>query len=189
MIKRNAMTWMGSALLLVGGFVAFSPAAIARAGDAPDSEQVSRLLAEAKSMAFQLKDDAATMETFSRMDLGWESHKIAINQIKDDVNALGKQVAKLQAAEANAAPWQRVAIERMNPYLDEMCGYTTAVIEHLNGDARHTVAEYRDFLQANADYSADLASMIANFVDYGNAKQRREELGEKLEIAPCREMT
>jgi hypothetical protein len=161
-------------------------AALGRSSGVSDSEQVSKLLSEAKTMAFQLKEDAATMETYSRMDLSWESHKVAINQIKDHVNALGKQVAKLKAAEVSASPLQATAIDRINPYLDEMVGYTTAVIEHLNGDKRHNFAEYKDYLEANADYSADLASMVADFVDYGNAKHRVERLGDKLEVTPFR---
>jgi len=109
-----------------------------------------------------------------------------INQIKEHINVLGKQVAKLKAAEAGASPWQKTAINRINPFLDEMVGYTTAVIERLNGDRKHTIADYKDYLEANADYSTDLAAMIGDFVDYGNAKDRTERLAAKLEIAPAR---
>jgi len=71
----------------------------------------------------------------------------------------------------------------MNPYLDELGGYTSAAIEHINGNLTvHTMQEYRDYLEANADYASDLAAMIANFVDYGKAKQRMERLGSKLEV-------
>jgi hypothetical protein len=43
---------------------------------------------------------------------------------------------------------------RIPPFLDEPEGYTSAVIEHLNGENRRTIAEYQDYLEANADYSA-----------------------------------
>ena len=66
-----------------------------------------------------------------------------------------------------------------------MTGYTYAVIEHLNGDKKHSFAEYKDYLEANADYSADLAKMIGDFVDYGKTKQRVEKLGGKLEVPPA----
>jgi hypothetical protein len=46
--------------------------------------------------------------------------------------------------------------------------------------------EYRDYLEANADYAADLASMIGDFVDYGNTRQRVARLGAKLEVPPAR---
>jgi hypothetical protein len=161
-------------------------ACLAKAAGAPDSEKVTKLLSEAKTMAFQVKEDAATMESFTYMNVSWESHASTINQMKDHVNALGRQVDKLKAARNEASPWQRVAIDRITPFLDELGGYTEAIIEHINGTQRRDFAEYKDFLEANADYSADLAAMVAEFVDYGNTKARLERLGAKLEIRPAK---
>jgi hypothetical protein len=45
--------------LLVAGILVMSPA-LATA-DVPDSEQVSKLLSEAKTQAFQLREDASTI--------------------------------------------------------------------------------------------------------------------------------
>jgi hypothetical protein len=120
------------------------------------------------------------------MNVSWESHAAAINQIRDHVNALGRQVAKLKEARANASPWQKTAIDRINPFLDELSGYSEAAIEHINGQKRHTIDEYKDYLEANADYSADLAAMIGDFVDYGKTKRRMERLAAKLEVPASR---
>jgi len=180
MIKRNSIACTGAMALMLAGFLV--PSSAAKTVAAGDSEQVSKLLSETKTMAFQLKEDAVMMEGFTRMDASWESHVIAINQIKEDINALGREFAKLQAAGDAASPWQRTAIARISPYLDELVGYTTAVIERLTGDRKHNIADYRDYLEANADYATDLAAMIANFVDYGNARDRVENLGGKLEV-------
>jgi hypothetical protein len=177
MSYRKVLGWIGTVALVPAGFVFAGPI-----NDVPDSEQVSKLLSETKTMAFQLKEDATTMETFTRMNVSWESHKIAINQIKDHVNALLKQETRLQEAKATGSPWQRQAIDRITPYLDELEGYTLAIIEHLNGETKHTIAEYKDFLEANADYSSDLAAMIANFVDYGRSKEKMQNLGARLEV-------
>jgi hypothetical protein len=178
-MKNHVARW-----ITITGLVA--TACLAKTVAAPDSENVSKLLSDAKTMAFQIKEDAATMESFTWMNVSWESHAVAINQIKDHVNTLGRQVEKLKAARNEASPWQRTAIDRTVPYLDELGGYTTAIIEQLNGTEKHNFAEYKDFLEANADYSADLAAMIAEFVDYGNAKAKVERLGEKLEIHPAK---
>jgi hypothetical protein len=43
--------------------------------------------------------------------------------------------------------------------------------------------EYKDYLEANADYSADLAAMIADFVDYGKTKQGFERLTAKTRVS------
>jgi len=180
MNKHTSIVWVGASALLLAGFLA-APSTI-NAADAPDSEQVSKLLSEAKTLAFQVKEDAVTMESYTRMNVSWEAHSAAIHQIKEHVNALGRQVTKLKEARDTASPWQRTAIDRIDPFLDELSGYTEAVIEHLNGATKHTPDEYKDYLEANADYATDLAAMIGDFVDYGRTKQRLERFSTKLEI-------
>jgi len=148
---HKLITWMAAPGLLLAGFLVIP--ATSRAADAPDSEQVSKLLSEAKTMAFQLKEDAVTMESFTRMNVSWQSHAAAINQIKDHINVLGRQVAKLKDARNTGSAWQQTAIDRITPFLDELGAYTYAVIEHINGEKKHTPAEYTDYLEANADYA------------------------------------
>jgi hypothetical protein len=184
MKKQNSIARVGASAFLLTGFLAAS--SVMTAADAPDSEQVSKLLSEAKTAAFQIKEDAIIMESYTRVDVSLESHAVAINLVKDHVNELGRVVNKLNEAKGSASPWQRTAIDRIQPYLDELGGYTTAVIEHINGTPKHTAAEYKDYLEANVDYSGDLAAMIADYVNYGNAKQRVERLSAKLELAAAR---
>jgi len=176
---RRTITWAAPGLLLAG-LLATPPAS--KAAETPDSEQVSKLLSQAKTMAFELKEDAVTMESFTRMNVSMETHAVAINQIKDHINALTRQTAKLKEARNDGSPWQQTAIDRITPYLDELGGYTYAVIEHINGEVRHTPGEYKDYLEANADYATDLAAMIGDFVDFGKSKDRMQHLADKLEI-------
>lgn len=184
MSKYRSIVWMGTPMFLLAGLLVAS--STINAADVPDSEQVSKLLSDAKTLAFQLKEDAVTMESYTRMNVSWESHAAAINQIKEHVNALGRQVTKLKDARNVASPWQKTAIDRIDPFLDELAGYTTAVIEHIKGEPKHNMDEYKDYLEANADYATDLAAMIADFVDYGRTKQRLERLATKLEVPPVK---
>ena len=63
MSKRKPITWLGTLALLLAGFlVSSSTMKAAKAADVADSEQVSKLLSDTKTMAFQLKEDAATMD-------------------------------------------------------------------------------------------------------------------------------
>jgi hypothetical protein len=177
MKKRTLKLWIGTPAVLLAGWAGTANAAVV-----PGSEHVAKLLSEAKTMAFQLKEDAVAMEGFTRMNVSRESHAVAINQIREHVNALEKQEAKLKDARTEAAPWQKSAIDQIAPYLDELEGYTSAVIERLTDQPKRLFTdEYKDFLQANADYATDLADMIANFVDYGKTRDRVERLGNKLE--------
>jgi hypothetical protein len=176
----------GTSALIAGGvLLALSFAPIVRAAEPAatgDSERVAKLLVETRDTAVQLKINAVTMESFRRMNLDSTSHALAINEIKSEVNELGRQFARLKALEAEASPWQSVAINRIEPYLGELGGYTAAVIERLNGDRTHTFADYDDYLVANADYATDLVTMLTDFVDYGNSRGRVERLGGKLEV-------
>lgn len=171
----KSIAWMGALPLLMG-------TALAAEVGGPEPA-VSKLLSEAKTQAFQVKEDAVTMESFNRMTVSRETQAAMINQVRDHINALVLTENKLQAAREDAAPWQKQVIGRIVPFLDELNGYTSAVIEHLNGKTPHTFAEYKDYLEANADYSTDLAKMIADFVDYGQTKDRLERLTTKLEIS------
>jgi hypothetical protein len=174
MNRTKSIAWLAMA-----GFVATS--ASAKSLEVPDSEQVAKLLSEARTMSYQLKEDAVQMESFTRMTVSWQSHAAALNLIREHSNALGRQAQKLKDARNSAAPWQRTAIDRIEPYLDELGGYVTAAIEHVN-ENKHSLAEYNDYLEANADYASDLATMIGNFVDYGKSRQRLDRLGAKLEV-------
>ena len=167
------------ALFAVTGFLVTS--AFAKTAEVADSEQVSKLLSEAKTMSYQLREDAVEMEGFTRMNVSWQSHAAALSQIREHANTLGRQARKLKDAKESAAPWQKTAIDRIEPWLDELGGYITAAIEHVN-ENKHTLAEYNDYLEANADYASDLSTMIANFVDYGKTRQRLDRLGAKLEL-------
>ena len=181
MTKCKSIVRMGTLVSLLTGFLGASSAI--NPTDFRDSEQVSKLLSEAKTMAFQLKEDAETMEGYTRSDATWESHAAAITQVKERVNALGRQVTKLKDARNTASPWQKAAIDRINPFMDELAGYTEAIIENVNKHPNLlTTPEYKDYLEANADYAGDLAAMIGDFVNYGRTKQRLQRLTEKLEV-------
>ena len=173
-------------LIVFTAALAFAPPAL-KAAELPDSDHVNRLLADARVMAFELKYDADVMEAFTRSTASWETHAVQINYIREHVNELGKQEAKLKAVRAEASPWQRTVIDRIMPYLDELGGYTSAVIEHINASPRNlNTAEYKDYLEANVDYSGDLAAMISDFITYGKHKERMEFLNDKLELPVSR---
>lgn len=148
-----------------------------------DSEEVSKLLADAKSEAFELKHDAEIMESFSHSKLSWESHARVIEQIKEHVNAVGRLETKLRNARVTASPWQEQAIDQITPLLNELATYTEAAINHLNANrARLHSTEYQDYLKANYEVASELAALVTDFVDYGKTKNRFEHLRDKLEI-------
>src|SRR5450755_3768122 len=115
MSRQKASVWGGILGSMALGFLVFSP--VMRASD---STEVSKLLSEAKMQAFELKEDAATMETFSRQDVARETITATVSQIRESINAVGRELAKLDAVRDSAAPWQKMAIDQMRPLLREL---------------------------------------------------------------------
>jgi hypothetical protein len=171
--------------LLVLGTAPLSSVVKAAGTPQADSREVVDLLGQAKAQAGQLKLDAAEMETFTRTNVSWESHAEKITSIKDHVNKVGETVAKLNQARDTASPWQKTAIDRVNPLLQELASNTTATIDHLNKEkgGRLNTPEHSHFLRTNAELAANLSTVVADFVDYGKTKAKFEKEARELEVS------
>ena len=168
-----------AAMMFLGGLLT-SPEAKAATGDSPE---ITRLLAEVNDQAIQFRADSDKMAAFTRSNISADSYAQQLQTIKEHVNAAGKAVAKLNEQRADGSPWQQTAIDRLNPMFRELVTNTETVINALNKNrSRVHMKEFQDYVQANADVSADLARVISDFVDYGNAKTKLERLAAKLEI-------
>jgi hypothetical protein len=168
---------------LLAGIAGISSAA--KAGDAADTESVLKLLADAKTQSYAISVDASILESYMRQpSLSWQTHAAEITRMKEDINAAAKTVTKLVDAKGKAEPWQVTAIDRILPYMREIADDTTNAIEYLNKNQAKPliVGAYKDYIEANSDTSQELASLIANFVDYGNHKNRYESLKKTLEL-------
>lgn len=179
---KNARTiWALTATCFIAGTLAMTQA---HAAEKPDSEQVSKLLSEVRSDALLLRDDAQLMESYTRSDISRETQARTVTAVKGHVNAMGKKLAELASAKGDASPWQVAAIERVQPFLRELADNTSRAINYINnGPSNYKTGEYKEYLEVNADVSSELFSLISDFVDYGNSKDRMQRLGMKLEIS------
>lgn len=173
-IKRKGL-YAVLALLLLG-------AAGLRAQTA-DSKHVSKLLANAKTQAFNASEDAELLQSYTRSQLTYTSHAAQLEKIRGHVNELGRTVNDLKAARAEASPWQQVAIDRIDPLLQEMADTLTATIKHMNDNpSRIHMQPFRDYATATYDLTSRMSSAISDFVEYGKVKGRVAELEQKLEM-------
>jgi len=168
--------------LVVAGFLAVAPSLKARIVGA-DSEEISKLLADAKAEAVELKSDAEDMESFTNSQLHWRSYATKVEMIKEHVNKTGGLVAKMEAVKHEGSVWQQKAIEQIKPLLTELAANAQTTIKYLKENpTRVHMSEFRDYVRANYELSRDLEALIRDFVDYDNAKQELARLGDKLEV-------
>ena len=168
-------------LALLAGYLMIPPAL--NAATNPESVDINKLLADAKAEAVELKTDAINMESFTRMNSGWENYASQLEMIRGHVNNSGKLLTKLKDAAPSGALWQQTAISRIEPYLKEMADNTTTTINYLNSNqSKVRLPEFRDLVKANAENATSLEALIRDIVDYGNTKERFERLSRKLEL-------
>ena len=90
----------------------------------------------------------------------------------------------MQNAKETASPWQQQTIDRIDPMLRDIAATVTATINHLSQQPiKLQTAPYKEYVDANAELTADLAEVITDYVDYGKAKNKSEELADKLEVS------
>jgi hypothetical protein len=152
--------------------------------DQDENPQVTRSLAGARQKAAVVSQDADELEALTRTDATWHAHAAKLEEMKQHINDMARSVEHLQAARDSASAWQRQAIDRMMPLMRELAFSTTAAINHLNQQqSRPTTPSYTEYLKENAATAHELANMISEFVEYGQASQKLQNLEQKLEVA------
>lgn len=167
--------------LLVAGYLIILPAPRAVASSVGDSEEVSKLLSEAKSEAIELRYDAEKMEAFTRSKLNWESFATKINEIREHVNKAGELLARLNQVRETGLPWQQQAIDHILPALKELAENTESTIEYLNENRRliHN-KEMENYCLVNYELAKELAALVGDFIDYGETEARFADLQKKV---------
>ena len=174
-ITSAARWWLLGALAIVA-LVSLAPA------QGPDSAPMNQLLAQAKTQAAQLATEADQMTSYTRSTDTWQSHATQVTVIKEHINALGKTLQQMEDGRASAAPWQQEAVDRIVPLAKELASSLDTTINHINQNKNQLGhADYRDYLQANAEMAQDIAALIKDYAAYGQHKEAYEKLGEKLE--------
>jgi hypothetical protein len=171
-VIMNAYKWIartGAVALLTAGFLGAPRAAKA---DGVDSLRMMKLLADARTMAVQAKDDAATIEDFAQLDIKWEAHAGAVAKMREHVMAMNEVATELKAAEGTAEPWEQGVIERIEPYMTALAADNEAIMDEF--DAHPSLFGARAssaYLEANADAATHLSALIVNFVENGTLRQ------------------
>jgi hypothetical protein len=156
---------------------------IVQASPQEDNKEVSKLLEDVKIQAAALDRDSDELESFARSNVSWQSHGTELERIKDRINAIGKTISRMQQLRSSASPWQVEAIDRIMPVAQKLASNTTAAINHLDKNPlRLNTAEYQQYLKSNAEAASQLASMVKEFVDYGNTRTSLEAYERRLEL-------
>jgi len=177
MKASRVMAWAGAFTLILAGFL-WAPRPVK--ADGMESIQTIKLVADAKGMAVQLKDDAAKMEEFGRLDIKWEAHAATVAQMKEHAATMKAMVDQLKIAEATAVPWEKAVIDRVGPYMTALAEDNEATIfEFDNHASLFGTPAAKAYLAANAQSAAYLSALVQNFIENGTLRQTIEDYNEE----------
>lgn len=170
----------GLAFLAVA-FLSLAPA-VASAQATKDSEEFTGFLAQAKTEAVQLQKSTEEMNSFVHSSTSFATEAAKIDEIKQHVNKLGELFTKMDNVAA-ASTWQQMAVGDIRPMLEELSANVTMTIFNLSAAPDRLVfTSFPEYVEANAETAADLEQTISDYVAYGEARKKAEELSLQLEL-------
>ena len=169
--------------LLVAGCLLISPNASAEETSSGSSEEVSQLLSQIKTEAIALQDDTDVLVAWTRAkQVSSHSHAGKLTEIKEHVNQTGKLLDQLNKAREGASTWQQQAIDRIYPLLKELADNTEATMSHFSDNKSNIhLSVYEDYAKAGYTLANELATLIGDYVDYGDHEAEFHRLQDKLQ--------
>jgi hypothetical protein len=187
-IKVRQMSYLPlAALILSGSSLMAAPSApsvglsAAQSETAAASAQASHLLEEIRLIAHDLRRDAATLESFKRSLLGWESHSHQLALAKEHINSIGARLEKLKAIRNTAEPWQQKAVDSIVPVAVQLALRTEEAISHVNNNSRQLFdPAYTNNLSAIAENADQIRQSAGLFLDLGSAENKLDRLQNRV---------
>ena len=190
MRSRNflKMSCLPVAALILSGSSVFAAAPLAATGPpavqsetAESSAKASQLLEGIQPLAWQLDRDAATLASYTRGKLSWQSHASQLTLAKQHINAIGERLEDLQEIRSDSAPWQQQAIESIVPVAVQLASRTEAAIGHLNENRGDLFAPvYTDHLRTIAEQADQLQQTVDTHLKLASTQERLDNLRERV---------
>src|SRR5262249_9756695 len=115
-----------------GSYLIFCLVLLTSALAQKNSDEISGLLSQARTQAWQAAQDADTLQSYTMSPMAWESHAAQLRLIQERVNALAKTAQQLNNLRSRGSQWQQIAIDRINPLLRDMDEALATMIKVLN---------------------------------------------------------
>jgi len=146
-------------------------------GTVPQVSRTDDMLAQFENQAGEARREAERLESGNRNSLSWQSHARYLNTMREQVNDMGKMLAKLEASKSQATHFQEKAIQAARPHLEDVARRVENAINWLNEDRGSvTRADFKDNLQGLWVSSDRLYTDVDTITDYHEARMRLYEL-------------
>ena len=187
MLFIKTQRWMitkGAAI--ASSFALLSPLALANTSCLEDrtaaQPQIAEQLDTFERTAASTRSDLDSYAAAARSNnLNWQSHASNLNQARENVNLLGKQLRELETLDPQGTALQRAAIREARPHLEQLADHVQTAIVTLNergssyrfqdfGDAVNGMYQQADSLYTKVDALTDFEKACQRAVDVTSDK-------------------
>ena len=128
-------------------------------------------------------DRAATLDANTRSpEVGWESYSVNLQFLKDDINDMGRTLARLDTMRDSLTPADREVLLRAAATLKQLADNTSAAIQYSNrGREIYWTPTYRKYLANMLAESDQLAASLNHTLELDKARAREKQLEKTVE--------
>ncbi|MGJ5817583.1 hypothetical protein [Paludibaculum fermentans] len=109
--------------------------------------------------------------------LSSDSHLSPLWMLKQDVNAMGKEISALEAERDTLQPWEQQAVDKVVPLLKEAATNTEEAIEYFNTNHNFLWSpQYRGYADKVKQDSDQIARTLKNYLKYEKVQNEEQQL-------------
>lgn len=140
------------------------------------------LLKDLRVKADDTAEHAAELQSMIRVPTTtWRTHAAELEALKEDVNAMGQELAQLEKVRGSATPWERKTIDEAAPLLRLMADNTQDAVNRLDDSSGTLWArDYQKYVNNLADESRRLAHSVGQVVKFAKVHDKEKHLESTL---------
>lgn len=185
MLRKGAYFLAG--LLLTPGLMAMNSNGCAPGTPSAESynwnykAEATQLLQRMQVQAMQVRDQIDDVRSMTRSGdwIDWRSHADILSQVRDGVNRMGEEICQLQSMRRTVLPWQKRAINRIQPAIIELANYTGKALALTRGEenANFSSPDYTTDLIVMFQESDRITRTAGDLIQFAKAQQDLRQLG------------
>jgi len=147
------------------------------------NRQAAEILKDLDAKAADAAEQAGQIDVNIRsLDLGWEAFTSPLENLKGDVNDLGRDLSRLEEMRAALSPADREVIDHAGKIVKELAENTTASINAFNRDRENFwTPTWRQYAMNLVSESTQLSNSITHALDMDRTRAHEQQLEKELE--------
>lgn len=149
------------------------------------ADEAERILKDVKEQGYEVTEHTGELTVASGLVTTSKHFNAAeLEAVKEDVNAIGKEMSRLEGLAANESSWERETVSKLKPMLKDLASETDKAIAYTNNHPEKLhLAEYQGDLKHLYELSTSFwrtAHDSVRLADLGKKEKRlRTELQER----------